>query len=443
MNKKSCRGLGSREISRRSFIETSVMAGMVGFSLPTILAARAQAGEPARKHTAVIQVWLGGGPTQFETYDPKPEAPLEYRGPLGAIPTKIDGVRICEVLPRHAKILDKAVLLRSVFHNSADHDAGMYICTTGKPVKNQPSTGSYVARVRGAQTSAVPPYVHLGFTQTDNLVFLPNYKASHLGSALDPFYVYDDPTAGTFQVPNLALANGMTVDRLNDRRAVLGSIDDARRVFDRSGVAEAMDGFSRTAFDLVTSPRAREAFDLSKEPAKLRENYGLHRWGQSCLLARRLVEAGATFITVNFDPHSYTFDMHGNVKGGMESAGPRMDSAIPALIEDLGQRGLDKDVLVIVWGEFGRTPRVNASAGRDHWGQVMSVLMAGGGLRMGQAIGTSNERGEEPKDRPIKPQDVLATMYRHLGIDPRMTFNDHTGRPIQLLSEGEVIRELI
>ncbi|MSU41895.1 MAG: DUF1501 domain-containing protein [Pedosphaera sp.] len=440
---KHCRGLASREISRRSFIQTSVIAGTAGFSLPTLLAARAQAGEPVRNNTAVIQIWLGGGPTQFETYDPKPEAPQEYRGPLGAIPTKLDGVRICEVLPRHAKILDKAVLLRSVFHNSSDHNAGMYICTTGKTMKDQPSTGSYVARVRGATRKALPPFVHLGFTQTDNLVFVPNHKANHLGSALDPFYVYDDPSVGTFQVPNLGLADGLTVDRLQDRRGVLTSLDGAMRVFDKRGVAEAMDGFSRTAFDLVTSPRAREAFDLSKEPTKLREDYGLHRWGQSCLLARRLVEAGVTFVTVNFDPHSYTFDMHGNVKGAMESAGPRMDSAIPALIEDLFQRGMDKDVLVIVWGEFGRTPRVNASAGRDHWGQVMSVLMSGGGLRMGQAIGTSNERGEEPKDRPIKPQDILATMYRHLGIDTRTTFNDHTGRPISLLSEGEVIRELV
>ena len=437
-----CRGLNGAEISRRSFLETTVTAGAAGLSLPAMLAAREQAAGGTRPDTAVIQVWLGGGPTQHETYDPKPEAPIEYRGPLGAIPTKLDGVRICEVLPRHAKILDKAVLLRSVFHNSADHDTGMFICTTGKAAKKQPSTGSYVARVRGGGRPGLPPYVHLGFPQTDNLVFLPNFKASHLGSALDPFYVFDDPSVGTFQVPNLGLADGMTVDRLQQRRAVLDGIDQTRRVLDQRGVAEAMDGFSRTALDLVTSPRARTAFDLSAEPAKLREAYGLHRWGQSCLLARRLVEAGVSFVTVNFDPHSYTFDMHGNIKAAMESAGPRMDAAIPALIEDLFQRGLDKKVLVIVWGELGRTPRVKGSAGRDHWGQVMSVLLSGGGFRMGQVIGASNERGEEPKDRPIKPQDVLATMYRHLGIDPRTTFPDHTGRPIQLLSEGEFIGEL-
>ncbi|MBI4604133.1 MAG: DUF1501 domain-containing protein [Planctomycetes bacterium] len=440
----ACRGLPGEEIHRRAFLHTAVSAGGVGLSLPAILAARAPAAERQGLpgDTAVIQVWLGGGPTHFETYDPKPEAPLEYRGPFKAIPTRLPGVQVCELLPRHARILDRAVILRSVFHNSGDHDFGMYLCTTGKPIKSHPSAGSYAAKVLGSR-GGVPPYVHLGFHQTDNLVFVPNFKASYLGGGFDPFYVTADPADAKFVVPDLPLADGLTIDRLDDRRSLVARFDHVRRCADARGVMESLDHFRRAAFDMVTGPGAREAFDLSRESQKTRDAYGMHRWGQSCLLARRLVEAGVPFVTVNFDPHSYTFDMHSNVKGGMESAGPRMDAAIPALIEDLCQRGLDRKVMVVVWGEFGRTPRVNSSGGRDHWGEVMSVLVAGGGLRMGQVIGASTARGEYPKDRPLKPQDVLATVYRHLKIDPAKTFQDLSGRPVPILPEGEVIAELV
>jgi len=441
----SCRGLRGREINRRAFLETTISAGTAGLALPTLLAARAAAREqrPTSEDTAVIQIWLGGGPTHFETYDPKPAAPAEYRGPFKAIPTTLPGVQLCEVLPRHARLLDKMAILRSVYHNSGDHDAGMYFCTTGKAAKNQPSTGSYVAKVRGALQPSLPPYVHLGFSQSQNLVFVPNFKASYLGGGYDPLYVTDDPAAANFSVPNLQLAGGVSLDRLSDRRTLLTEFDRTRRIYDTRGMADSLDHFDRVAFEMVTGPRARAAFDLSREPPRLRDYYGRHRWGQSCLLARRLVEAGVSFVTVNFDPHSFTFDMHGNVKGGMQAAGPQMDSAIPALVEDLCQRGLDRKVLVIAWGEFGRTPKVNGSGGRDHWGEVMSVLLAGGGLRMGQVIGSSTAKGEVPKDRPLKPYDVLATMYRHLGIDPHTTFPDHTGRPVPLLHEGGVIGELV
>src|SRR5262245_48557195 len=222
-----CRGLRGEEINRRAFLETTVSAGvstgLAGLTLPAILALKAKAGEaetgakPAASSTAVIQIWLGGGPTHFETYDPKPEAPLEYRGPFKSIPTNLSGVRLCELLPRHARILNKVALLRSVYHNSGDHDFGMYFCTTGKQVKNQPSCGSYVARIQGSR-AGIPPYVHLGFHQTDNLVFVPNFRASYLGGAYDPFYVTDDPSDGKFRVPNLQLADGLTLDRLGDRK---------------------------------------------------------------------------------------------------------------------------------------------------------------------------------------------------------------------------------
>jgi hypothetical protein len=447
MNRKGhCRGLRHTEITRRAFLETTVSAGTAGLTLPAILAAQAQGREQTgqtRSDTAVIQIWLGGGPTQFETYDPKPDAPAEYRGPFKAIPTALPGVQICELLPAHARVMDKCAILRSVYHNSGDHDYGMFVCTTGKTVKNEPCVGSYLAKIRGASGSALPPYIHLGFPQTANVGFLPNFQANYLGCGYDPFYVTDDPSDAKFKVPNLELADGVTIDRLDDRKSLLAQFDRVRRGYDSSGIAESLDHFGRVAFDMVTGPRSRDAFDLSHEDPATRERYGMHRWGQSCLLARRLVEAGVGFVTVNFDPHSYAFDMHGNVKTGMENVGPRMDSAIPALVEDLYQRGLDKQVLVIVWGEFGRTPKVNGSGGRDHWGEVMSVLVAGGGLRVGQVIGSSSAKGEVPKDRPIEPYDVLATIYRHLGIDPRATFSDLAGRPVPLLHTGQVISELL
>ncbi len=441
----SCRGLSGTNIHRRAFLETTVAAGGAGITLPQLLAARSQSktAGPAPLETAVIQIWLGGGPTQFETYDPKPDAPAEYRGPFGAISTCLPGVQICEVLPRHAEILDRAAIIRSVYHNSADHDAGMYFCVTGKATKFQPSTGSIAARIRGANRPGLPPYVHMGFQPVTNLVFVPNFRSSYLGGGYDPFYITDDPAEKKFQVPNLQLADGVTLDRLGNRRALVTHFDRLRRAGDHHAAMGAMDQFDQAAFEMVSGATAREAFDLGQETEQTRERYGMHRWGQSCLLARRLVEAGVTFVTVNFDPHSFSFDQHAQIEKGMRSAGPRMDSAICSLIEDLYQRGLDRQVMVIVWGEFGRTPQINASAGRDHWGQVMSVLLTGGGLRMGQVIGSSNARGEVPKDRPITPYDVLATMYRHLGIDPRTTFTDHAGRPQPLLNEGTVITELV
>ncbi len=441
----SCRGLSGERIARRAFLQTTITAGGAGLSLPTLLAHRARARDAGQtlRDTAVIQIWLGGGPTQFETYDPKPDAPVEYRGAFGAISTNVPGVQICDILPRHAAMLDKFAILRSVYHNSGDHDAGMYFCTTGKAIKNQPSTGSVTARVRGANQPGLPAYVHLGFQPTVNLVFVPNFKAHYLGGGYDPFYITDDPSETKCQVPNLQLADGVTLDRLGDRRELLAHFDRLRSQGDRSGAMGSMDQFGRAAFDMVTGAAARAAFVQTREDAATRERYGQHRWGQNCLLARRLVEAGVTFVTVNLDPHSFSFDMHANIERGMRSAGPRMDSAITSLVDDLHQRGLDRQVMVIVWGEFGRTPQVNPSGGRDHWGQVMSVLLAGGGLRVGQVIGSSTAKGEVPKDRPLTPYDVLATMYRHLGIDPYTNFADHTGRPLPLLSEGTVISELV
>ena len=258
-----CRGLASAQIHRRAFLKTTLTAAVGGLTLPDVLRRRAaavEAGSPIND-TAVIQIWMGGGPTHFETYDPKPDAPAEYRGPFGAIPTNLPGVHICELLPRHARIMDKLALLRSVYHNSGDHDYGMYLCTTGKPQKGHPSTGSVIAKLRGPLQPGVPPYVHLGFHHTDNLVFVPNFKGSYLGGGYDPFYVTADPADPAFLVPNLQLVRGVSAGQFDDRRGLLRSIDQLRRDVDTSGLMATTDHFNQVAFDMITGPRARQALD--------------------------------------------------------------------------------------------------------------------------------------------------------------------------------------
>ena len=442
--------------SRRALLRMTVSAGMAGLSLPAILELKARASESgAGRDTAVIQIWLGGGPSHFETYDPKPLAPTEIRGPFGVIGTKLPGVQFCELMPRQAALLDKLAVIRSVRHTTDDHHTGMHWCITGHSANatgnfppTHPSTGSVTARIRGANQPGIPPYIHLGF-KSGNPVYDANHHAAYLGGGYEPFRVTDDPCDGGFKVDNLQVASGMTLDRLDNRRALLAHFDRIRRDIDSSGMIGTMDRYHQSALDLVIGPKAREAFDLSREDPKLRDRYGRNRWGQSALLARRLVEHGVSFVTINTDPHSFTWDMHssltkaGGNSAAMQEVGPMLDGMVATLVEDLCDRGLDRKVLVLVWGEFGRTPRVNATGGRDHWGAAMSVLMAGGGFDMGQVIGSTNANGEVPKDRPLWPQDVIATMYHQLGIDPAHPFLNNAGRPIPVLSQGEVIREMV
>ena len=444
-------------VSRRGFLRTCVSAGTAGLTLPAILELQARSAEQGAmsRDTAIIQIWLGGGPSHFETYDPKPEAPLEIRGPFRAIKTRLAGVRFCELLPRQAALLDKLAIIRSVRHNNDDHHAGMHWCVTGhfagatgNFAPTHPSIGSVSARLRGPNQQGMPPYVHLGF-KSGNPVYDANHHAAYLGGGYNPFRISGDPGEPKFHVDDLPLVDGLTLDRLDDRKSLLANLDRTRRDLDASGAMDVMDQFHQTALDLIAGERAREAFDISREDARLRDRYGRNRWGQSVLLARRLVESGVTFVTVNTDPHSFTWDMHsslttaGGNSAAIQDVGPLLDQSVASLVEDLYDRGLDRKVLVLVWGEFGRTPRVNPSGGRDHWGSAMSVLLAGGGLRTGQIIGSTTEKGEVPKDRPLWPQDVVATMYHHLGIDAAHAFLDTAGRPIPVLKEGEVIRELL
>jgi hypothetical protein len=433
--------LSPHRLQRRDVLRVGVSAGTLGLGLPAIFARRALArdqGQPSLD-TAVIQIWLGGGPSHFETYDPKPEAPAEVRGPYGPIATRLPGVRFCELLPRQAAIADKLAVVRSVRHTTDDHYAGMHWCLTAHPTPAnsataslapaRPAAGAVAAALCGGRRAGLPPYIHLGF-KSGNPAYDGNHHAAYLGQANNPFRVTDDPSDPAFRLDNLALADGLSLERLEDRRLLHGHFDRLRRDLDARGTIRSLDRFQQLALGIVAGPAARRAFDLAQEDPRLRDRYGRHRWGQSALLARRLVESGVTFVTVNTDPHSFTWDMHGSLTTpGIDSnartlpeVAPLLDQMVSALVEDLLDRGLDRRVLVVVWGEFGRTPRVNATGGRDHWGAA---------------------KGESPSDRPLWPHDVAATIYRHLGIDPATSPPDLSGRPIPVLADGEPIRELL
>jgi hypothetical protein len=447
----NCQGMTRRTALKAGFL------GLMGLSLSDLFRLRAQ-GAASRKDTAVILLWLDGGPSQLETYDPKPEAPAEYRGPYGAIKTNVPGIHISETLPLHAKHADKMVFVRSVHHDNGDHFAGAHWMLTGRFGSNAaslpqkfPSVGSYASRVRGANRSGLPAYV--GLPAAQSVYLFPGYQgAAYLGPAYNPFDVEREQKylGATYKV-KVGLPRclaGMTqiapaVSR--GRQSLLSSFDKARRDIDQSGTMDTLDKYQQQAIDLITSGRARTAFDIDKENPRLADRYGEGPWGRYTLMARRLVEAGVTFVTVDM-PH---WDDHSNIKEGHGYKLPHVDRAVSALLEDLKSRGLLDRVLVVVMGEFGRTPRLNngqpgiAIPGRDHWGSAISVLLAGGGLKLGQVVGSTNAKAEHPKDRPLKPADILATVYHVLGIDTKLTFKDHTGRPHPILDEGEAIKEII
>lgn len=454
------------DTTRRRFLQSTVSAGGLGLSLDGILQAQANDGS-VDKDTAVIQVWLGGGPSQFETFDPKPEAPIEIRGPYGTIPTLHSGVKFCETMPLTSQVVDRAAIIRSISHGENGHFVAAHWLSTGyRGMNNQashPSAGALVSKFLGPRSPGMPPYVLLSEEQTRNPNIGEVMGPGHLGSGHGAFTVFQDPYVSGYRhdmlqaaTSNLKLADDVTIDRVGDRRSLLTSLDNLSRNIDASRTMRGIDRFGQVALDMVTNGKARKAFDLSDEPAHIHKLYGGHRWGQSALLARRLVEAGVSFVTINTAPDSLCWDWHLNIVNdnrpadgslgpsrGMDLSGPPLDQMIAALVTDIYQRGLDKKVMLLVWGEFGRTPRINKTGGRDHWGPLMSILLAGGGMKVGQVIGQSNSRGETPVDRPIHPNDVLATVYRHLGIDPSLHTVTREGRPIPLLPNGEPISELI
>ena len=426
-------------VTRRGFLRAGAL-GMGGLTLACALESRAGAaarGLPSQ-NTAVIQVFLFGGPSHVDTFDPKPDAPREVKGELDAIETAIPGVRFSELLPNHAAIADKLAVIRGLHHDTPDHNMGTHWAMTGfapatnfLQVNERPSAGSITAKLRGPNAEGVPPYVGLPRS--------PFFGgASYLGSGYNPFAINGDPT-GAIKVRNLEPAGALTLDRLADRRALLADLDRIERSRDASGMMEGVDHFTAQAYEMVTGPAARRAFDLEREDPRLRDRYGRTALGQSLLLARRLVEAGVTFVTVtDFD----NWDHHAGIFPSLREQLPRLDASVPALVSDLHDRGLADRVLVLVWGEFGRTPRLSGG-GRDHWPGAMSAVLAGGGLKTGQVIGATGLKGEYPTERPTRPEDVLQTVYHVLGIDPLHEFPDDTGRPRPVLNRGAVISELV
>ncbi|MFM8469860.1 MAG: DUF1501 domain-containing protein [Limisphaerales bacterium] len=445
------------------------LSGFATLSLPGLLRLRAEAAAPARKEkTAVIMVWLPGGLTHLDTYDPKPDIGSEYRGPFNTIPTNVPGTRITELLPMQAKIADKFTLIRSMKQTAGGHPAGSMQFLSGDPdTRDKPkprlpdwmSVAHYLRAQEGRRTNPLPNYICASST--------PDYTGSaFLGDAYSPFTIADDPSQPRFEVPNLGLSGPGEARRLGHRAALRESLDTLERSFDRAGELGALDQFESQALSLLTNPRTRDAFDLSKEDDRTRDRYGRNRWGQQLLLARRLVEAGVEIVTSQltgplcgrtgvWDDHAVDHHIFDVLRFRMGN----YDRAVSALIEDIYARGLDQRVLVVVTGEFGRTPKISfdrstgggdgsgpsgtLQPGRDHWPQAFTNLWAGGGFKMGGAIGASDKRGEEVVERPCLPADFLATLYHHLGLDwERATIKDFAGRPTHIVSGGSPIREL-
>ena len=456
--------------SRREFLRVG-LAGLGSLSLPDLLRLRAKAAGGTSARTALIVVWLRGGCSHLDTYDPKPEATSEYRGPFETIGTKTPGLRLSELLPLQAKISDKFSVLRSMAHTGGGHPAGSLQLLSGdpdpqdKPEPIYPDVMAVAHYLRSNQSHKLPNYVGVNpITRYDGFQIA---GPAYLGASYAPFAVLGDPSAPEFKVQNIGLADSGQVARLRQRTDLRKSLDRLRRDVDQSGLMQAMDGFESQSLDLLTSPQAAQAFDLNQESPAVRDRYGRHAWGQQCLMARRLVEAGVELITTTFDGplcgRVANWDDHAvnhHVFDALKFRAPYFDQAVSALIEDVYSRGLDKRVMVVVTGEFGRTPRIShvassgggvASAaagtvqpGRDHWPRANSMIWAGGGISTGQIIGATDRRGEDVIHRRVGPQDFLATIYQHLGIDYRhATIPDRSGRPTPIVTNGEAIWELM
>lgn len=445
-------------VRRREFLQAGVLA-LGGLLLPDVLRARAASGT-ARADTAVILLYLHGGPSQLETYDLKPAAPTEYRSVFRPIATAVPGMDVCELFPLQARLARRIALVRSVHHTMSSHtDGGIEVLTGKTPSRPDPTStsrsehpclGAIASKVRGFGPAGIPPYVAV---PSQLYMVRPAYLGVQHGA-----FNAGDPSAPGYRLPGLGLPAGVDARRLDDRRSLRDHFDGLRRDLDVQGQMDGTDRFRRLAYQMLASPRVSRAFDLGAEGDRLRDRFGRNIWGQGCLLARRLAEAGAAVITLfidaphsgpdftNWDDHSGNAGRPGHFAHYMERRLPYLDQALSALIEDIYGRGLDERILVAAMGEFGRTPRLSHNAtgtGRDHWPDAMTVLLSGGGLRTGQVVGATNARAEYPTERPYTPKDVLATVYRHLGIDPRLSFPDPTGRPIPVLNEGAPIPELV
>lgn len=459
---------------RREFLRAG-LTGLGTLSLSNLLRLRAAATsiDPpnSSERTAVILVWLRGGCSHLDTYDPKPDAPSEYRGPFRPIATRTPGLQLTELLPRQARISDKFTVLRSLAHTGGGHPAGSLQLLSGDPDPRDkrgpvlPDVMAVAHYLRSGSPRALPNYVGVNpIVRYDSFTIA---GPAFLGASHEPFAVTGDPSAPDFRVPNIGIKDPADRERLQSRLHLTRSFDELRRDLDRSDARIAMDQFQERAINLLTSPEAARAFDLGQEDPRLRDRYGRNAWGQQCLMARRLVEAGVDLVTTTFDGplcgRVSNWDDHAvnhHVFEALEHRSPYFDQAVSALIEDIYARGLDRRVLVVVTGEFGRTPRISHVAssgggvasgaagtvqpGRDHWPRANSMIWAGGGIETGRIIGATDKLGEDVTRRRVGPQDFLATIYQHLGIDyQRVTIPDRLGRPIPIVSNGQAIPELV
>jgi hypothetical protein len=419
-------------------LQVGALAG-AGLALADVLRLRAAAtGSEATKQRSAILVYLPGGPSHFETFDPKPEAPLDIRGPYNPIATSVPGIQISETLPQLAALAHRYSIVRSCCHDNPGHGGGQRYVQTGyksASLENElphdyPVLGAVVSKVRGPMHGGLPTYIHV-----------PNGDdggAKYLGNAYDAFSVYSNgKPVGLEMQPRLKL------DRLEDRRSLRASLDRMRREGEKRQSMEAMDELERQALEMLSSTAAHAAFDVAKESDTTKQRYGNHEFGKCLLLARRFIEAGAGIVSVRVGSWDHHGNAGGTVTSGVKDNNTPLDQSLSALLSDLHDRGLSDRVVLWCWGEFGRTPRINKTVGRDHWPQAMSVLMSGGGLKSGVVVGATNKKGEYPVDRALSPTAVLATVYRQLGIETQRQFLNTAGRPISILGQGEPISELI
>jgi hypothetical protein len=398
-----------------------------GLTLSDVLRMRASGAEQASRAKSVIMIWMRGGPSHIDSYDMKPAAPLEIRGEFRPIQTNVPGIEICEYLPKHAQIMDKLTILRGIRSNDLGDHTPHYILTGFPDRGKRPVFGSIVSYLR-PRRDGLPPYVSLMY-QPPGLY--DSEGPTYTGETHRPFVPRSEGLA------NLSPAKGISMDRLTDRRRLLEVFDAINREVDYAGSMPAIDAYTKQAMEMIASPKVRDAFDLSKEPPGARERYG--KYCESFLFARRIVEAGVPVVTLkvgDWDTHEKNFrDMREQL--------PQLDQGFHALISDLYDRGLDKDVAVVMWGEFGRAPRISRGDGRDHWPEAGAAVVAGGGFQVGQVIGETDAQGGVSKGKPYTPSNVLANLYHHLGIDPVVTIADHNSRPMHVLDDREPVRELL
>jgi hypothetical protein len=447
---RTCRGL-----TRRAFVQAGA-SSVLGLSLADLLRLRAAAGSSASgRPTSVLLLWLWGGPAHLDTWDPKPGAPLEFRGPFTPIATSVTGVRIGELFPQVARQAHRFALLRSLHTGSNDHGVAGTIGLTGsaaggvgldgRPLAGapRPAMGSVVARARGA-SSKLPPFMVVGGRLHQGKKAITGEGGGSLGALYDPFRLEYDPVKGT-RIPALQLPADLTPERLDNRRRLLEAFDRAARRTDELRAARALDEYRGQALAMLTSPAAASLFDLGREPASLKDRYGRTRFGQSCLLGRRLIEHRVPFVQVNWSDHVEAEEDSGdggwdhhyrNFQIMQDRHAPWLDQALSALLEDLHGRGLLERTLVLAVGEFGRSPKINPMAGRDHWEHCYSALLAGGGVKGGRVVGASDARGSHPHDRPVTPADLAATVHHAAGI------TSEQAATLGLAGTGKVIEEL-